>query len=84
MPYGTVTIPGKWDKGHQNSISHQQFFTNKDSVKIAIAFGSIKNYEFNLTGAKTGFSFVKAFYEWDSKYFVEHPTIDLQGVNYID
>ncbi len=70
MPYGTVSIPGKWNKKHYNSVSRQQFFTNSDSVEIALAIGDNK-YEFNPNGAVTGFEFVKAFYEWDANYFVE-------------
>jgi len=26
LPYGSVSIPGKWNKDHYNSVSHQQFF----------------------------------------------------------
>ncbi len=71
LPYGTVHLPGKWEKTHYNSISNQQFFVNQDSVKIAIAFEASTNYEFNTNGSKTGFEFVKSSYDWDSNYFVE-------------
>lgn len=71
LPYGKVSLDGKWEKTHYNSVSKQQFFKNKDSVLLAIAFVKSNNYEFNLKGSHTGFEFVKAFYEWDSKYFVE-------------
>ena len=70
LPYGSVSIPGKWNKDHSNMVSGQQFFKNKDSIGIAIAFNSISNYEFNQRGTLTGFQFTKAFYEWDSQYFV--------------
>jgi hypothetical protein len=70
LPYGRVSIPGKWQKTSYNSVSRQQFFTNADSIKIAIAIGSNK-YEFNPNGNLTGFAFAEAFYEWDSNYFVE-------------
>jgi len=26
LPYGTVSIPGKWEKTNYNSVSRQQFF----------------------------------------------------------
>ncbi len=71
FPYGSVTLPGKWDKTNYNTISRQQFFRNQDSVIIGIVFGRLNKYEFNMDGSKTGYNFVKAFYEWDSKYFVD-------------
>lgn len=71
IPYGSVTIPGKWRKTNYNSVSRQQFFQNSDSLIIAIAFNRFDNYEFNLYGEHKGIDFVKAYYEWDSKYFVD-------------
>lgn len=71
LPFGSVTLPGKWERTKYNSISGQQFFIDKDSVSIAIAFNRYDKYEFNADGAKKGFEFVKAYYEWDSKYFVD-------------
>ncbi len=71
FPFGNATIPGKWDKTHYNSVSKQQSFINEDSIKIAIAFGSFTSFEFNQDGSKKGFEFVKAYYEWDSKYLAE-------------
>jgi hypothetical protein len=71
LPYGSVSIPGKWEKTHYNSISGQQFFTNDDSIKIAIAFTRFDQYEFNKDGSKKGYDFVKAYYDWDSEYFVD-------------
>ena len=70
FPYGSVSLPGKWEKGRYSEVSTQQFFINSDSVIIAIAFGLYNKYEFNQDGAKKGFDFVRAFYEWDSDYFV--------------
>ena len=71
LPYGSVSIPGKWEKSNYNSISGQQFFANTDSIKIAIAFNRFDKYEFNADGSKKGYDFVKAFYEWDSRFFVD-------------
>jgi len=71
FPYGSVSLPGKWEKTNYNSISKQQFFVNQDSQIIAIAFGRYDNYEFNKDGSYSGYSFVEKFYEWDSKYFVD-------------
>lgn len=71
LPYGSVTLPGKWDKTNYNTISRQQFFKNQDSVIIAIAFGRFDKYEFNMTSSQSGYNFVKAYYDWDSKYFVD-------------
>ena len=69
FPYGQVFLPGKWDKCGYNKVAHQQFFTNQDSVIVAVAFGPTGRYEFNTDGALKGYDFVNAFYEWDSKYF---------------
>jgi hypothetical protein len=70
FPYGTASIPGKWDKTSYNTISKQQFFKNEKGVAIAISFGPCNKYEFNTDKSKKGFAFVKAFYEWDSQYLV--------------
>jgi hypothetical protein len=71
FPFGSVSIPGKWEKTHYNSVSGQQFLTNSDSVRIAIAFTRFDKYEFNADGSKKGHDFVMAFYDWDSKFFVD-------------
>ena len=71
LPYGKVSLPGKWLKKEYDSNSKQQYFTNQDSVIIAIAFGPCNKFEFNADGNKKGFEFLEAFYNWDSKYFIE-------------
>ena len=71
IPYGVAKLPGKWEKAHYNQISKQQFFVNADSVEVAIAFGTTNNFEFNQDEKLRGLNFVKAFYEWDTNYFVE-------------
>ncbi len=71
FPFGAVTIPGKWEKKEYNPVSKQQYFTNQDSVILAIAFGRYNNYEFNLDGSYKEFDFVMAYYEWDSEYFIK-------------
>ena len=76
FPYGSVSLPGKWDKVSYNAESKQQFFTNKDSIIVAIAFGRSKSYEFNKDGSLKGFDFLKSFQEWDSKYFKESNALD--------
>jgi hypothetical protein len=71
FPFGTATLPGKWSKKQYNNVSRQQFFTNSDSVEVAVAFTRFDEYEFNSKGQLKGFEFLRAFYEWDSNYFVE-------------
>ncbi|MCO4807478.1 MAG: hypothetical protein KC456_12905 [Flavobacteriales bacterium] len=80
IPYGSVSIPGKWRKTNFNSISRQQFFTNNDSITLAIAFSRYDKYEFNTDGQFKGFDFVNAYYEWDSKYFVESHGLQRQKI----
>jgi hypothetical protein len=69
FPYGTVSIPDKWEKTTYNSVSRQQFFANSDSITIAITFCPNDRYEFNRDNSKKGFDFVQAFYEWEVEYF---------------
>ncbi|MBR5971275.1 MAG: hypothetical protein IK017_01310 [Paludibacteraceae bacterium] len=69
LPYGSVMIPGKWKKTSYNNVSRQQFFMNSDSVTLSVVFSRFNGYEFNLDGAKTGYDFVKACYEWETDYF---------------
>lgn len=70
FPYGSVSIPDQWERTGYNKSSRQQFFRNKEGVVIAIAFGPSNKFEFNANNSKKEFQFVKAFYEWDSQYFV--------------
>ena len=69
LPMGQVSMPGRWTKTHYNNSSHQQFFADADSVKIAIAFNRYDKYAYNPKGQLKGFAFVKGFYEWDATYF---------------
>ncbi len=62
LPYGTVSIPGKWEKTNYYSISNQQFFKNADSIIIAVAFGPYDKYEFNADKSKKGIDFALAYY----------------------
>jgi len=71
IPYGYVSLPGKWEKLNYNSVSRQQFFKNQDSIIVAVSFGRYNKYEFNMDGSLIGYDFIEAFYEWDSKYFVD-------------
>jgi len=80
IPYGSVSIPGEWTKTNYNSVSKQQFFQNRDSIIIAIAFNRFDKYEFNMNGEHQGFDFVKAYYEWDSKYFVDSHGLQRQEI----
>ena len=80
FPYGSVTIPGKWERTNYLASSKQQFFRNQDSVILAISFGRFNKYEFNRNGEKSGFEFIKSFYEWDSNYFVESQGLKRQSI----
>ena len=69
LPYGSVSLPGKWEKGNYVSVSKQQFFKNQDSISVAIAFGRDDSFEFNRDGKLKGYDFLKTFFEWESAYF---------------
>lgn len=68
FPYGSVSLPGEWTKGIYGKSSRQQWFSNKDSVFLAIAFGPCNKYEFYKPELKD-FNFVKAYYNWESDFY---------------
>ena len=72
FPYGSIAISGEWTRTTYNQSSKQQFFQNSDSIIISVTFGPCNKYEFNADNSKKGFDFVKAYYEWDSEYFVSN------------
>ncbi|NTW34100.1 MAG: hypothetical protein HGB12_16030 [Bacteroidetes bacterium] len=72
LPFGSVSLPGKWEKSSYNSSSRQQFFLNRDSITTAIAFGQCNNFEFNSDRSKVGYGFVKSYYNWEKQYFSEN------------
>ena len=67
IPYGSASLPGNWVQLSYNNTSRQQFFRNKDSVEISVAFGPANKFEFSKPGLK-GFALAKTYYEWESKY----------------
>ncbi len=70
VPYGSVALPGKWQKERYNAVSGQQYFVNADSILISVAFNRFDQYQFNSKGKHKGFEFAKAYYEWDTDYHV--------------
>lgn len=68
-PYGSVLIPGKWEKKDYFSSSKQQFFINADLVACAVALTPTNQFEFNTDGSKSGFEFIRSYYEWERNYF---------------
>lgn len=72
LPYGQVSIPGKWEKASFAEDSRQQFFHNDDSVTIAVSFAPCNKFGFNTKGTLKGFDFLEAYYEWESEYFVSN------------
>jgi hypothetical protein len=88
FPFGQVSIPGKWIKTSYNTISKQQFFTNQDSILLAISLGPCNKYEFNYDGSKKGYEFLKAYYDWEKDFFVktiglEEKLIEVDTTNHI-
>ena len=67
VPYGSALLPGAWTKARYVTSARQQFFRNNDSVVVSLAFGPGDKFEFSKEGL-TGFPFVKAYYEWESRY----------------
>lgn len=69
LPFGQVSLPGKWEKCGYVKSGRQQFFMNQDSVKVAVAFGRTEYFEWNQDGKLKGMDFLSAFYKWESEYF---------------
>jgi hypothetical protein len=67
LPFGSLTMQGKWTQFSYNQISFQHNFRNADSVIVAVAINQTTSYPFNKPNL-TPNEFVKDFYEWDSKY----------------
>lgn len=85
FPYGSVSLPGKWEKREYINSSRQQLFQNQDSVIVAVAFGPSNKFEFNADGLLEGHDFVEAFYKWESDYFTSAgyacPILENDSVN---
>lgn len=71
FPYGSLSLPGKWTKSSFNENSGQQNFKSKDSLSTALLINRASIYPFYVKGM-TSNQFVKAMYEWDSKYFIDN------------
>lgn len=70
LPLGSVELPGEWTKKNYLASSHQQYFLNKDSTLISIAFLSADKFSFYKPELK-GFELIDAYYNWESEYFKE-------------
>jgi hypothetical protein len=68
FPLGSVSLPGRWIKERHFSPAGQQWFSNKDSIKVAIAFMPCDKYEFYKPDLKDQ-QFLVKFYEWESSFY---------------
>ena len=80
LPYGSASMPEKWEKADFYKASKQQFFKNSEDVTVALSFGFCSNYEFNADKPKKGFEFVESFYKWESQYYVKKHKLNCQIV----
>lgn len=71
IPYGNITIPGKWTKTHYSQTSRQTFFINSDSTTLAIAKAPKEKYPVYKPN-QTDKEFVTAFVKWDAEYYEKH------------
>ena len=72
FPYGSISMKGKWEKGIFDGNSSQQYFSDADGVLVSAVLNSIKRYEFNPDGTKTGMDFLQGYYIWDTDYLIEN------------
>lgn len=68
VPYGNISLPGKWTKTSYNDVSRQHFFTNGDSTTVAVAKQPREKYPFHAIG-QTDSELVTAFQKWDADYW---------------
>ncbi len=70
LPLGSVELPGEWVKKNYLESSHQQYFLNKDSTLISIAFLNADRFSFYKPELK-GFDLIETYFNWESEYFKE-------------
>jgi hypothetical protein len=70
LPFGSISMPGKWTKVSYNAVSKQHNFKNADSILTAVAINRASSYPFYKAGMSSN-ELVKALYEWDSQYLAE-------------
>jgi hypothetical protein len=68
VPYGNISLPGKWTKTSYNEVSRQHFFSNGDSTTVAVAKQPREKYPFYAAGQNDA-QFVVAFQNWDAQYW---------------
>jgi hypothetical protein len=69
LPYGNITLPGKWKETSVREDSRQHFFSNEDTtVHIAVTKNPRRFYPFNQK-QHTDREFTHHFVAWDTAYF---------------
>lgn len=67
LPWGKVTISGKWEMGKFNKASKQQFLYSADTATLIVTIAGTRSSSF---GGKddTGFTFITKYYDLESKF----------------
>ncbi len=79
-PYGSVSLPGKWEAGKYLPSSMQQYFYRADTTTMIVTVNACRNYPF-VKGGPEGFDFGKRDYEAETKYqtqLLEQKTVVLE------
>lgn len=72
LPFGQISLPGKWKKEQFDKVSKQQrFIKSDDSLWLSVLFARCDRFEFNHDASQTGFAFVKAYYDWEKNFFTQ-------------
>jgi len=71
IPYGDIKIPGKWTKTSFNESSKQHFFSNSDSISIAVALNPMKKYSFYQPDVSAE-EFLTAFFNWEKDFYEQN------------
>lgn len=69
-PYGSLSLPGKWESGKYNKTSLTQYFYRADTTTMTTALGPCGYFPFGRQGAE-GYNFVKRYYDMEARYQAE-------------
>ncbi len=70
LPYGKVTMPGKWIAGMYNKTSRKQVFYRDDTTTLTVVIAPCASSPFSKDGM-TGYEFVRNYYKVEAQYQTE-------------
>ena len=68
IPYGNISMNGKWTKTSYNEVSQQHFFMNDEGTSIAITKAPKERYPFYIKNL-TDYNFIEKFYQREFEHY---------------